>query len=117
MNRKQVEKYKKLLEAKRDELLTRLQAARASEQEGPSEDAPDLGDRAISTTSRDLTYRLTTGESDILRRVNSALDRIEDSSYGECLNCGKTVHQRRLDAVPWARHCIDCQELQDSGQL
>jgi len=117
MNRKQVEKYNKLLKAKRDELLARLQAARASEKEGPSEDAPDLGDRAISTASRDLNYRLTTGESDILRRIDAALDRIEDSSYGECLNCGKAVLQKRLDAVPWARHCIDCQELQDSGQI
>lgn len=117
MNRKQVEKYKKLLVAKRAELLVRLQAARASEKEGPSEEAPDLGDRAISTASRDLKYRLTTGESDILRRIDGALERIEAQTYGECLNCGKKVLQGRLDAVPWARHCIDCQELQDLGQL
>ena len=117
MNRKQVKKYQKLLEAKRAELLTRVQAARASEKEGSSKDAPDLGDRALSTMNRDLSYRLTTGERDILRRIDDALDRIEAQTYGVCLSCSKKVQQARLDAVPWARHCIDCQELQDLGQL
>jgi DnaK suppressor protein len=117
MNRKQLEKYQKALEAKRAELLARVQAARASEKEGRSEDAPDLGDRALSTVTRDLSYRLTTGERDILRRIDDALDRIEAESYGECLSCGKKVQLGRLNAVPWARHCIDCQELQDMGQL
>lgn len=117
MNRKQVEKYQKLLEAKRVELLTRVQAARASEQEGRSEIAPDLGDRAITTMNRDLSYQLSTGERDILKRIDDALDRIEAETYGECLACSKKVQQGRLDAVPWARHCIDCQELQDLGQL
>ena len=117
MNRKQVEKYRKLLETKRAALLTRVQAARTSEQEDSSELAPDLGDRAISTMNRDLNYQLTTGERDILRRIDAALDRIESGNYGECVNCKEKLQQGRLDAVPWARHCIDCQELQDSGQL
>jgi len=117
MNRKQVEKYRKVLEEKRAALLTRVQAARTSEQQGDSELAPDLGDRAISTMNRDLSYQLTTGERDILRRIDAALDRIESGIYGECVNCNEKVQQGRLEAVPWARHCIDCQELQDSGQL
>ena len=117
MNRKTVEKFRKLLDAKRAELLARVQAARATEKEGRSEDAPDLGDRALSTVTRDLSYRLTTGERDILRRIDDALDRIEGDAYGECLACGKKIQQGRLNAVPWARHCIECQELQDQGQL
>jgi DnaK suppressor protein len=117
MNRKQVEKLKGLLEKKRAELLSRVQAARASEQEGSSEDAPDLGDRALSTVTRDLSYRLTSGERDIVRRIDDALDRIAAETYGECLNCGKKVQQARLNAVPWARHCIECQELQDQGVI
>jgi DnaK suppressor protein len=117
MNQKQLEKFKKLLDGKRDELLARVKAARASEQEGSSEDAPDLGDRALSTMTRDLSYQLTTSERDILKRIDAALDRIDSGGYGECLNCGKKVQQGRLNAVPWARHCIDCQELDDQGQL
>ncbi len=117
MNRKQLEKFKKLLDDKRAELLARVQAARATETAGQSENAPDLGDRALSSVTRDLSYVLSTGERDILKRIDAALDRLEAESFGECLNCGKKVQQGRLNAVPWALHCIDCQELQDQGQL
>ena len=117
MNRKQAEKYRRLLEAKRAELFDRVKSARESEQDGPSEDAPDLGDRALSTMTRDLSYRLSTGERDQLKRIDEALDRIDKETFGECLNCGKKVQQGRLTAVPWARLCIDCQELQDQGKL
>ncbi|MEE4270284.1 MAG: TraR/DksA family transcriptional regulator [Thermoanaerobaculales bacterium] len=117
MNKKQMETYRKLLLDKRAELLARVKAARASETEGRREDAPDLGDRALSTMNRDLSYRLTTGERDILKRIDDALDRLESEGYGECQSCGKKVQPGRLTAVPWAQFCIDCQELLDLGEL
>jgi len=117
MNKKQRERYRKGLLEKREDLLTLVQAARTSEKEGGDEDAPDLGDRALSTMSRDLSYQLTVGERDLLRRVDAALDRIDANEYGICVACGKKVQIGRLDAVPWARHCIECQELQDQGEI
>ena len=117
MNKKQLERYRKLLLAKREDLFALVRAARTSEKEGGDEDAPDLGDRALSTMTRDLSYRLTVGESDILRRVDAALDRIEVKEYGTCAACGKQVQIGRLDAVPWARHCIECQEAQERGEF
>jgi DnaK suppressor protein len=117
MNKRQMQRYRKLLAAKREELLVRVKAARNSEQEADDKEAPDLGDRALSTVIRDLSYQLTSGERDMLRRIDEALDRIEEGKYGACLECGKKVQTGRLDAVPWARHCIECQELQDRGEL
>jgi DnaK suppressor protein len=117
MRRREMKKFGKLLEAKRGELLGRVQAARSSEQEGNNSDAPDLGDRALSTITRDLSYQLTVGERDILKRIDLALDRIEEGAYGVCVHCSKRVQIARLEAVPWARHCIECQELQDRGEI
>ena len=117
MNKRQREKYRKQLLAKREELLERVKAARTSEKEGSGKEAPDLGDRALSTVIRDLSYQLTAGERDIVRRVDLALDRIDEGIYGTCVECGKKVQLGRLDAVPWARHCIDCQELHDRGEI
>jgi DnaK suppressor protein len=117
MNKRQLQRYRKLLGAKREELLVRVRAARNIEQEADDKEAPDLGDRALSTVIRDLSYQLTAGERDMLRRIDEALDRIEEGQYGACLECGKKVQTGRLDAVPWARHCIECQELQDRGEL
>jgi DnaK suppressor protein len=117
MNKRQREKYRKQLLAKREELLQRVKAARTSEKEENGKEAPDLGDRALSTVIRDLSYQLSAGERDIVRRVDLALDRIESGEYGVCVECNKKVQLGRLDAVPWARHCIDCQELQDRGEI
>ena len=117
MNKRQLERYKKQLLAKREELLGRVKAARSSEHETSGKEAPDLGDRALSTVIRDLSYQLTVGERDIVRRIDLALDRIDSKVYGTCVECEKKVQIGRLDAVPWARHCIECQELQDRGEI
>ncbi len=117
MNRDDFESFRTLLLAKRDDLMARVRAARSSEHEGNGEDAPDLGDRALTTMSRDLSYQLSTGERQILKSIDEALKRIQDGKYGSCTNCGRKIHMQRLQAVPWARHCIDCQELQDRGDL
>jgi DnaK suppressor protein len=71
----------------------------------------------LSTVTRDLSYQLTIAERDIVRRVDDALDRMEKGEYGICVACAKKVQIGRLDAVPWARHCIECQELQDRGEI
>ncbi len=117
MNKRQLARFRKELEAKRDELLDLVRAARASEQEGGDKEAPDLGDRALSTVIRDLSYQLSATERTIMRRIDEALDRIDRGEYGVCVECEKTVQIGRLDAVPWARHCIQCQELQDRGEI
>jgi DnaK suppressor protein len=117
MNKRQLARYRKELEAKRDELLDLVRSARASEQEGGEKEAPDLGDRALSTVIRDLSYQLSATERDIMRRIDEALDRIDRNQFGKCVECDKAMQIGRLDAVPWARHCIECQELQDRGEI
>jgi DnaK suppressor protein len=117
MDRKDLERFRTQLLAKRADLLDRVKSARDSEQSTDTEEAPDLGDRALSTVSRDLMYQLTGSERDLVKRINQALERIVDGTFGACVNCGAAIHAARLEAVPWARHCIDCQELQDRGEL
>ncbi len=53
-------------------------------------------------------------ESGLIHNVQSALRRIEENSFGICRSCGKKIRLRRLIAVPWSMHCIDCQEKIDS---
>jgi DnaK suppressor protein len=117
MNKRQLERYRKLLLKKREQILELVKAARTNETEETDKEAPDLGDRALSTVIRDLSYQLTAGEREIVRRIDDALDRIEAKTYGVCAACDKKVQPARLDAVPWALHCVECQELQDRGEI
>jgi DnaK suppressor protein len=112
-----MEKFRKKLLAKRDELLGRVNRARTTEKEATDADAPDLGDRALTSVSLDLSYQLSAGEREIVRRIDGAIDRIDGATYGVCLNCEKKVQIGRLEAVPWARHCIECQEILERGEL
>ena len=52
-----------------------------------------------------------------MRLIDEALREITAGSYGECSHCGKPIQRKRLEAVPWARHCLDCQDLQDRGLI
>jgi DnaK suppressor protein len=49
--------------------------------------------------------------------VDGALGRIREGTFGECVSCGKEINAKRLEAVPWTRHCIECQEKLEKGEL
>lgn len=57
-----------------------------------------------------VRLRLSTMDIERLRLVNEALDRIETGDYGVCLHCDEPIPLKRLEAVPWARYCVSCQE-------
>ena len=53
----------------------------------------------------------------ILAMVDGALNRIREGTFGECISCGEEINPKRLEAVPWTRHCIACQEKLEQGLL
>lgn len=117
MRRTELDRFRKQLEEKRRGLEALVHAARAAESEHGDTEMPDLGDRALDAFNRDVSYGVRLNERDLLRRINEALSRIDDGSYGKCVSCRGVIHKPRLTAVPWAQHCIACQELLDRGEL
>ncbi len=77
----------------------------------------DPADKASNAYTKELLFSQSTNDRFILTLIEEALQRIEDEEYGLCVNCGKEVQPKRLEAVPWARHCITCQDLQERGLL
>jgi len=111
------EKMRKKLLVKREELLIDLQKNREVSDESVEESAQDMADRATSSYMREFAYSLSEADRKILVLIDEALTRLDTGTYGTCVNCAQAVQEKRLEAVPWARHCIDCQELQDKGLL
>jgi RNA polymerase-binding protein DksA len=68
-----------------------------------------LADTATDTYDRELDYTLEENSEHVLADINAALERIEEGTYGICMNCRKAIAEERLDARPWATLCIDCQ--------
>src|SRR5918995_5743356 len=71
----------------------------------------DLGDQANTAYTREFFFELGNGDRRLLRDVVSALARIDDGSFGNCERCGEVIAEKRLEALPFARHCIGCQRL------
>jgi DnaK suppressor protein len=116
-NKKELEKYRRLLEEKKASLSQEIAKTRDHEEETTEEITQDIADRAVSSYTREFLYSLTDAERGTLVQIDDALVRVAEGSYGSCVNCGASISEKRLTAVPWARYCVDCQELAEKGLL
>lgn len=109
MNETQLNKSRSLLNARATELQQTIRR-----RDGIAiERAADPLDETQLAAERELTTRGLERETRTLRDVQSALLRIDQGSYGTCLSCEEEISEKRLNAVPWATLCINCQELED----
>jgi RNA polymerase-binding protein DksA len=69
-----------------------------------------MADVASDNYEREFTLGRASDEQGLLYRIDEALKRIEDSSYGSCLQCGRAITKKRLAAVPHTELCIECQK-------
>ena len=117
MSKKDMEKYRRLLEEKKTSLSSDLAKTRSAEEETTEESTQDIADKAVSSYTREFLYSLTDGERSTLLQIDDAINRIDDVTYGMCINCVQTIAEKRLTAVPWTPYCVDCQELSEKGML
>jgi DnaK suppressor protein len=117
MPKKELEKYRRLLVDKKSSLVSDLAKTKNAEEETTEESTQDIADKAVSSYTREFLYSLNDVERNTIQQTDQALSRIEDGSYGFCQNCGNAMSEKRLSAIPWSRHCVDCQELAEKGLL
>jgi DnaK suppressor protein len=117
VSKKELERYRRLLEEKKASLSQEIAKTRSAEEETTEESTQDIADKAVSSYTREFLYSLTDGERGTLLQIDEALARIDEGSYGFCTNCGQPIAEKRLTAVPWAPYCVDCQELAEKGML
>jgi DnaK suppressor protein len=104
-----IDHYKKLLEAKRNELLR----GTSDREEIAIESAAEDFDRLQQQLNREVAIRNLDRQSALLKNVQAALARIDDETYGTCLRCDEPIPEKRLNALPWAAYCVSCQENLD----
>ncbi|MDP9159151.1 MAG: TraR/DksA family transcriptional regulator [Acidobacteriota bacterium] len=117
MDKKKLDHFKKRLETRQQELRRTVSR---TEQDGRTVDedsAQDIADRAASSYTKEFLFHQSNNDRQLLAMVDGALSRIREGSFGECIACGKEINAKRLEAVPWTRHCIECQEKVEQGIL
>ena len=108
---------KKQLQAKRKEVMEGVSRAREMGSVETESGAPDIADRATSAFQREFSFSLSENEGKMLRMIDEALARFDNGRFGTYIHCEQPIEKQRLQAVPWARYCLSCQELQDSGEI
>jgi len=91
-----------------------------TEQDGRTADqeaTQDVADRAASSYNKEFLFHQSNSERQLLQMVEAALSRIREGTFGQCISCGRDINPKRLEAVPWTRHCIECQEKLERGTL
>lgn len=105
-------KYQGLLEVKLGELIPNQRNRAAIAISSVAEPMDD----AVLGVEREMAIRQLDQGSTILQQVTAALSRIEDGTYGVCLECDRAIPEKRLNAVPWAAYCVNCAERKSSEE-
>jgi DnaK suppressor protein len=117
MDKKKLDAFKKRLEERQRELRQNVSRTAQDGREADLESAQDIADRAANSYTKEFLFSQSSSERQILQMVEGALNRIREGSFGECIACGDEINPKRLEAVPWTRHCIACQEKLEQGLL
>jgi DnaK suppressor protein len=117
MEKKKLDTFKKRLEDRQGELRQAVSRTAQDGREADLESAQDIADRAANSYTKEFLFHQSNNDRQLLQMVDGALDRIRDGSFGLCISCGEEINAKRLEAVPWTRHCIECQEKLEKGIL
>jgi RNA polymerase-binding transcription factor len=117
MDHKKVKLYREKLVQKKKEMLEAYSKNMSYGKEADGEGSQDIADKASNSYTKEFLFSLSNNERDTLQLVDEALTRLEGEHYGVCVVCEDEMDRKRLEAVPWAKRCISCQEKQEQGLL
>jgi len=103
-------RYRKVLEAKAEEVRRSMSAQKAAQVVARLDVPSDEGDLSQQHHEEWIFLNRNTIDMKLLREVSDALHRIDHDQYGICMECDEPISLKRLEAVPWARYCVTCQE-------
>ena len=117
MAARKLDRLKKKLINKKEELFQMVSKTEQYGREADKDTTQDLADKAASSYTKEFLFSHSSNERFILQLVEEALIRIDEGCFGICISCKDNIQSKRLEAVPWTRHCISCQEMLEEGRL
>jgi DnaK suppressor protein len=113
MNTQTMSKFKTILLAERERLIHNSKTSIKNDLNISTDDLPDEADLAASEINQSLTFELRNRERMMIAKINTALQRIQDGTFGECEFCEEQIEKRRLEARPFSTLCVGCQEMHE----
>lgn len=123
MTKQELIKYKKLLMKLREGIAGDISHIAKENLKSQKESSGDLSgysfhmaDMASDSYDRELSLNIAGEEQQIVYEIDEALKRIEDGKFGKCISCDKKIPQKRLNAVPYAKFCIQCKSKEEKNK-
>jgi DnaK suppressor protein len=114
LRERKIQEIKKNLKEQKKELLV---GALEALNELPGQTVfPDLGDQASAEIDRNFMLRLKGRERKLLKKIEEAIERIDQGTFGVCDKCGQAINIKRLEARPVTSMCIECKTLQEEEE-
>jgi DnaK suppressor protein len=113
MRKEDLERCRRILLERREQILGRVEKMLSGEVHLDSNDFPDEMDTAVSESNLSLTGQLREREQRLLNKIEEALEKIKQGTYGACTSCGEEIEMKRLQARPVASLCISCKDEQE----
>ena len=112
------DELKKMLEERRRELLNAVHGKiRDARSEGNKDrEVLDQGESSEVDIQEDIEFALIQMKSETLNKVDAALRRLDEGTYGDCFECGEEIAEARLRALPFAVRCKDCEEARETAE-
>ena len=111
-----LEKIKQQLLEKKAQIIESLEN-NSKESQNEKSGVEDTADEVTAELSRETLYKLSQTEREKLFLIEIALKKIESGTYGICEECGEPIGEKRLEALPWVRLCIECSEKDEAMRL
>jgi RNA polymerase-binding transcription factor len=116
MRKERLAQFRKKLQEKHRQLVEEV-GKNVMYGKGPDDDSiKDLGDQATRAYDREFLFELGNGDRRLLKEVESALQKLDDGGFGSCERCGEPIAEKRLEALPFARYCIECQRAAEEEE-
>ncbi|MGA8025920.1 MAG: TraR/DksA family transcriptional regulator [Bryobacteraceae bacterium] len=115
--RTNTEELKRQLLEKQEDLLGVISRLEEEARNSRSAEVEDPIDQVISSEGKAAGFQESTLAAATLAQVREALRRMEEGTYGTCLDCGKPIEPARLNAIPWTPHCLADQEKHDESAV
>jgi DnaK suppressor protein len=116
LSAKDLKRFKKLLEESRAAILAKARKTMEEESNFDTDDLPDEIDQASSEYAQSMAFRLLDREKLLLMKIEKAIARINDGSFGQCERCEEPISVKRLEARPVTTLCIRCKEEQEKKE-
>lgn len=116
LSAKDLKRFKKMLEDSRTAILAKARKTMEEESNFDTDDLPDEIDQASSEYAQSMAFRLLDREKLLLAKINKAIQRISDGTFGLCERCEEPISVKRLEARPVTTLCIRCKEEQEKKE-